>query len=70
MTKPQYNQGDLLYFDVGSDTLLQLAVIIRVFNFHGHDHYELSQTDGQPSFLNRVSYIDNSTVWTLLARGQ
>ena len=71
MEKHQYNQGDILQrvaLDPWEDSLL--AVIIRVFDFHGFDHYELRWTDGQPSFLNRVNYIDSSTAWRLYARGQ
>ena len=71
MKKPLYDQGDILQrvaLDPWEDSLL--AVIIRVFDFHGFEHYELRWTDGQqPSFLNRVNYIDTSPVWRLYARG-
>ena len=71
MEKHLYDQGDILQrvaLDPWEDSLL--AVIIRVFDFHGFDHYELRWTDGQPSFLNCVNYIDTSPAWRLYARGQ
>ena len=71
MTKPLYNQGDILQ-RVALDPWQpeQLAVVVRVFDFHGLIHYELKWTDGQPSFLNNTRYIDTSPAWRLYARGQ
>ena len=71
MDKPLYNQGDILQ-RVAIDPWEpeQLAVVVRVFDFHGFDHYELRWTDGQPSFFNDASYIDTSPVWRLYAEAK
>ena len=67
MDKPKYNQGDILQ-RAALDPYQpeQLAVVVRVFDFHGFDHYELRWTDiPGPSFFNDASYIDTSPVWRL-----
>ena len=69
MEKPLYNQGDILQ-RVALDPWQpeQLAVVVRVFDFHGFDHYELRWTNiPGPSFLNDASYIDTSPAWRLYA---
>ena len=69
MDKPKYNQGDILQ-RAALDPYQpeQLAVVVRVFDFHGFDHYELRWTDiPGPSFFNDASYIDTSPVWRLYA---
>jgi len=73
MTKPQYNQGDLLRFDVGADKLLQLAVVISIFSDKGQRFYEMRwATSGGAGdrFTGNIKYLDDSTVWSLVVRGQ
>ena len=70
MTKPQYIQGDLLRFDVGPDKLLQLAVVISVFSDKGQHFYEMRWATSGDRFTGNIKYLDDSTVWTLLVRGQ
>ena len=69
MTKPLYNQGDILQ-RVALDPWQpeQLAVVVRVSDFHGFNHYELRWTNiPGPSFFNDASYIDTSPNWRLYA---
>ena len=67
--KHQYNQGDILQrVALEPWEPEQLAVVVRVFDFHGFDHYELRWTDiPGPSFYNDIGYIDTSPVWRLYA---
>ena len=69
MEKPLYNQGDILQrVALEPWEPEQLAVVIRVFDFHGFDHYELRWTDiPGPSFYNDARYIDTSPNWRLYA---
>ena len=72
MDKPKYNQGDILQ-RAALDPYQpeQLAVVVRVFDFHGFAHYELRWTDiPGPSFFNDASYIDTSPVWRLYAEAK
>ena len=74
MDKPKYNQGDILQREAEIETPRQpeqLAVVVRVFDFHGFAHYELRWTNiPGPSFFNDASYIDTSPVWRLYAEAK
>ena len=70
MTKPQYNQGDLLRFDVGPDKLLQLAVVISIFIDKSEHFYEMRWATSGDKFTGNITYIDDNPIWTLYARGQ
>ena len=70
MTKHQYNQGDLLRFDVGADKLLQLAVVISIFSDKGQHFYEMRWATSGDKFTGNIIYIDDNPIWVLYARGQ
>jgi len=73
MTKPQYNQGDLLQFQRSRDRKPQLFVITEVYTIGYPDsntYYKAVWVAKGEKEVYGISDLDDSRHVTLVARGQ
>ena len=74
MTKPQYNQGDLLQFQRSRDRKPQLFVITEVYTIgypdsNTYSHYKAVWVAKGEKEVYGISDLDDSRHVTLVARG-
>ena len=69
MTKPQYNQGDLIRYAIGSGGSPHLLVITKVFAVAEYLYYRIRWARTGEKETYHIGSLDDSKYFTLMARG-